>query len=107
MSNVTLKLGGSLKKLAVWIPYPRVLAKLEGTGLEFFSNMRAPKSCIPLLASTVSFFEADTSCFHFNNHCLCFDLEDVYYLTSLPITGKAVIGCDNGLDTLCYELQGK
>ncbi|KAF7826495.1 serine/threonine-protein phosphatase 7 long form-like protein [Senna tora] len=33
--------------------------------------------------------------------------KDVYYLTGLPINGKAVIGHDYGLDTLCFELLGK
>ncbi|KAF7826493.1 serine/threonine-protein phosphatase 7 long form-like protein [Senna tora] len=69
--------------------------------------MQASKSCLPLLASMISFFDADTSCFHFNNHSLCFGLEDVYYLTGLPINGKAVIDRDYGLDTLCFELLGK
>ncbi|KAF7814873.1 protein MAIN-LIKE 1-like [Senna tora] len=107
LAMMKLKFSGSLEKLAMWIPHPGVLAKLEGTGFEFFSNMRAAKSCLPLLASMFSFFDTDTSCFLFNNNCLCFGLEDIYYLTGLPIIGKAVIGYDYGLYTLCYELLGK
>lgn len=60
-----------------------------------------------LINAMVSHFDMDSNCFIINDHHLCFGLQDVYFLTGLPITGKPVTGVDCDANGLCIRLLGK
>lgn len=103
-----LRTGGSVINIKDWSPDARVLQRLQGSGFEYFAGFdNDARCCRRLLKAMISSYDLHRRCFVFGDNNFCFGLEDIYYLTGLPIVGKPVSGTNYEDDQLCYDLLGK
>ncbi|KAG5531078.1 hypothetical protein RHGRI_025889 [Rhododendron griersonianum] len=81
-----------------WKPHEKILTALEGTcfyNLALLHSYPHPlKHNIPLLQAIANSYNRDDRVFDFGGHRSLFGLEDVLYMTGLPIDGEAVSGVD-------------
>ena len=90
-----------------WQVDDRVLARLRGTGFDTLHSISDFRSSISLIKEILEFYDPVQCCFTFNdNITLHLGLEDIYYITGLPINGEAVIGIDGDSELICREFLG-
>ena len=71
----------------------------------YADDFRADKGLIEAL---LQFYDADGHVFSIGQDKvdICFGLEDILYITSFPIDGKAVTGVEKSPTEICVELLG-
>lgn len=94
-------------KLKSWRLDERVRQMIENTSLyRFASNVLPIRLDHNLLSFLCQSYNLVDNCFHIGSRRLYLGLEDILYLTGLPINGKAVIASDIGVQPMCNRLLG-
>lgn len=76
-------------------------AELEGNCLFKLLKLPSSQHLSPLLGVLLKFYDSQQHVFNFGAHQLGITLEDVLYLTGLPIRGKPVI-CSDSRDIMAF-----
>ncbi|XP_055960211.1 protein MAIN-LIKE 2-like [Mercurialis annua] len=98
-----------LSYMADWNPDPRVLAKIQHLSISEYWRIKYFKSRQCLLSDLCSnFYDDANDCFIIGENRLTITLEDVHYLSGLPIDGKPLVIADpaNIIDE-CVKLLGR
>ncbi|KAM1120671.1 hypothetical protein ACFX19_002482 [Malus domestica] len=97
-----------LNKLGEWKLDGRVKERIKDTGFDGLLKLTTfpMNHDLPLLSVLVESYDVSERCFIFNSHKLFFGLEDVLYITGLPVDGNPVTGIDSRGDELCMKYLG-
>lgn len=97
-----------LNKLGEWKLDGRVKERIKDTGFDGLLKLTTfpINHDLPLLSVLVESYDVRERCFIFNSHKLFFGLEDVLYITGLPVDGNPVTGIDSRGDELCMKYLG-
>lgn len=81
-----------LQNLKKWNVDARVQERIKGTGFDGLLRLTTfpVNPSLPLLHALIECYDIESRCFVFNNHKLVFGLEDVLYITGLPVDGDPV-----------------
>jgi hypothetical protein len=82
-----------LNNFTGWTVHPRVKEVVEHTCFKYFMRFPTSKINIPhrMISALLHFYDADQECFVFaDNTMVDLGLEDIMYITGLPIDGKQV-----------------
>ncbi|CAI9094354.1 OLC1v1030079C1 [Oldenlandia corymbosa var. corymbosa] len=91
-----------------WKIDPKVEEMVKHSSLfKLASSLSSHKIDKELVSMFVDRYNVDDSCFHIGRHRLYMGLEDIMYLTGLPIDGNPVIGSSTNLLDLYNDLLGK
>ncbi|KAF7822126.1 serine/threonine-protein phosphatase 7 long form-like protein [Senna tora] len=96
-----------LGKINRWIPNARVVEKLKGTGFENLHKVSTFNISSKIASFLLHHFQSHECTYQVGEKKFCVTLEDVYYLTGLPINGKPVTGNDSDYRMLTHRLLGR
>lgn len=98
----------NLNNLVGWKLDGRVQERVKDTGFDGLLRLtNLPVSHnLPLLSALVESYDERKRCFVFNNHRVVFGLEDVLYITGLPVDGNPVTGIDGNGKQMCKKYLG-
>ncbi|KAM7460803.1 hypothetical protein LguiA_028924 [Lonicera macranthoides] len=93
----------------LWRPDDRVLAMLEGTCFHQYANLFSHRfrHHVPMIAAVANCYDPESGVFNFGPEKVFLSLEDVVYITGLPVDGKAVTGLEGDHTTSSEKLLGK
>lgn len=89
-----------LNNLRLWTPDENVISALEGSCFhnlaQFHNHPYKFTHNNALLSVIISFYNKDDRFFEFGGNRVLFGLEDVLYMTGLPVDAESVSGLDGG-----------
>ncbi|KAK2457436.1 hypothetical protein QL285_004707 [Trifolium repens] len=87
-----------LNTFTSWVPDMKLKNEVEKTCFKYFvqlSNANQIKIPLQMLAALLEFYNTDGEYFKFGDVVLDIGLEDILYITGLPIDGKQVSGVEH------------
>lgn len=98
-----------INNLKEWKIDKRVKQRIKDSGFDGLLRLTTfpVNHDLPLLSALVESYDVKSRCFVFNGHKLVFGLEDVLYITGLPVDGNPVTGIDSKGNELCMKYLGR
>ncbi|XP_021822726.1 serine/threonine-protein phosphatase 7 long form homolog isoform X2 [Prunus avium] len=98
-----------INNLKEWKLDKRVKQRIKDSGFDGLLRLTTfpVNHDLPLLSALVESYDVKSRCFVFNGYKLVFGLEDVLYITGLPVDGNPVTGIDSKGNELCMKYLGR